>query len=66
MNNIVFYNIIKAMDNKIRQQMEETVDIVKKGYPCIGKHCVIRNKCHHKGKQCEWDLRSDFYKTRKL
>ena len=62
MNNIFLYNMIRAMDKKIQRQKEETVDIMKNGYLCIGKRCVIRSKCSNKGKQCKWDLRSEFWK----
>lgn len=64
MNNIIFHNMIRAMDKKIQQQKEETADIMENGYLCIGKRCVIRSRCSHKGKQCKWDLRSEFWKDR--
>lgn len=52
------------MDNKIQKQKEETIDIVKNGYSCIDKRCVIRAQCHNRSKTCDWDLQSNFYKTK--
>ena len=66
MNNIIYFNIIRTMDKKIQKQKEETIDIVKNGYSCIGKHCVIYPQCRNRSKTCDWDLRSNFYKTKDL
>ena len=61
MNNIRFHNLVRRIDKQIADDMAETIDIVKNGYRCIG-NCYLRrrNLCKAR-KECDWDLKSNFY-----
>ena len=70
MNNIIYYNAVRKMDKKIEKDMAETVDVVKNGYRCLKNGCWLGRigKCGKKGgkwrKECEWDLRSEWWRER--
>ena len=62
MNNIVVYNIIKKMDEKIEKEMAETEEVVKHGYQCLRERCWLgkTGQCGRNGKrwraECDWVL----------
>ena len=54
------------MDRKIAADMAETIDIVKNGYRCVDDCYLLQLRLCRKRKECDWDLRSNFYEEKEI